>query len=236
MVSIKQLTNFTNDAAGLEKTLRLFQSLAQIAAASNQPQAQAFNQFRGQLAIGRRYFRFLKFYDAFSISWSVFTSLDGSKNEVSRAARVIDSMRWACLGMYLLLEATTILDAMGVYNVTWAKNIFLEANKFWFYSLSLGILLSLGQLWILYTQPQMPQRVSQEEKRKGEKKTREVEQDKWELNRNKAVRKLALDGFDLFIPGYTTGWLVVSSANVGCCSVMSTILGSVDIWERVQRA
>ncbi|KAH8646951.1 peroxisomal biogenesis factor 11 [Tricladium varicosporioides] len=235
MVSIKQVTNFTNDAAGLEKVLRLFQSLAQIAADSNQPQAQAFNQFRRQLAIGRRYFRFLKFYDAFLIAWTVFISQSDGSGKASRIVRVIDSIRWACLGTYLLLEATTILDAMGVYNVTWAKVMFLEANKFWFYSLSLGISLSLVQLWSLYTESPISGKTGNEKRRKEEKKTFKSEKVKWEMERNKVVRKLALDSFDLFIPGYTTRWLGISSANVGYCSVMSTILGSVDIWERVQR-
>lgn len=48
--------------------------------------------------------------------------------------------------MYLILESSTILDTMGVYPVSWAGWVFVEAMKFWFYALCMSMLVSLVQL------------------------------------------------------------------------------------------
>jgi hypothetical protein len=50
------------------------------------------------------------------------------------------------------------------------------------------------------------------------------------------MKKIIIDSCDLFIPGSTTTWMVVSSASVGVLSVVSTVLAATDIWTRVQNA
>jgi len=44
-------------------------------------------------------------------------------------------------------------------------------------------------------------------------------------------RRLVSDFADLLIPGHVVGWISSSQVVVGCASVVSTVLGSVDIWE-----
>jgi hypothetical protein len=44
-----------------------------------------------------------------------------------------------------------------------------------------------------------------------------------------------MDACDLLIPGAITGWAPTSPAIVGAATVISTVLGSEEIWVRVQR-
>jgi hypothetical protein len=121
-------------------------------------------------------------------------------------------------------------DAMGVHKSPWAPSVFLEANKFWFYSIVLSLLLGIIQLWKLEFNSSLIFK-----KRKGvseEQVEREVKE--WKIKRVRIVRRLVIDGCDIFIPGFATGWMVVSRASVGMGSVVSTLLASMDIWERVQ--
>ena len=124
-------------------------------------------------------------------------------------------------------------DAMGIWSTEWAPRLFLEAMKFWFYSISFSITLNLVLLCsslLKLTNPlnedgisggESPKEVNAEAKRKGLLH--------WDL-----MKKLAIDCCDIFIPGFTTGWLAVSSATVGMLGMVSTLLASIDIWERVQ--
>jgi len=54
-------------------------------------------------------------------------------------------------------------------------------------------------------------------------------------NRFRGVkRRLVSDGFDLFVPGSVTGWISTPPAFVGFATIISTVLSSKDIWDRVQ--
>jgi len=65
-----------------------------------------------------------------------------------------------------------------------------------------------------------------------------------QLTRQEAARKLlqqkrllardaVMYAADLFIPGAVTGWLRTEPAVVGAAMVVSTLLGSEDIWMRI---
>jgi hypothetical protein len=125
---------------------------------------------------------------------------------------------------------------MGIWTTTWAAGLFVEAMKFWFYSLSLGIIVGVVQLYQLYMEPVV---VSEEKTEVGEKskeneKVIQIEITERKEKRSKIIKKIMIDGCDLFIPGSTTGWMVVSTANVGMLSVVSTVLAATDIWTKVQ--
>jgi hypothetical protein len=178
--------------------------------------------------------------------------------ETSGVVGVLEVGKWSCFGMYLLLETFTIvsflhpifkivisekhmrstqgltwikLDVMGIYKSSWAEDLCVEANKFWFYSLCLSLFLGIVQLWEL--SDVLPATTSEgKEKEDAEKVKRERK--KCEAKRGIFMKKLVIDGCDLFIPGIATGWIVVSTANVGMASVVSTVLALVDIWERIQ--
>jgi hypothetical protein len=149
---------------------------------------------------------------------------------------VLEVGKWTCLGAYLFLESLTIvsafiytfwgrlmeeqLDTMGVWPSTWAEACLLEGNKFWFYSLVCSILLGALQL----------SADGSGEKPKGKKQGAQAQR----KNLNGTKRRMIADGFDLFIPGSVTGWLVTTHAFVGFAGAVSTILSSKDIWDRLQ--
>lgn len=128
---------------------------------------------------------------------------------------------------------------MGVYRTAWAQPLFVEAMKFWFYSISCSIVLGLVGLWGLYFTPTKviaKEKVDEadEEDGKEDKEKKVRAEAKWMSKRRKIMKRLLIDVCDLFIPGSVTGWLAVSSADVGMFSVLSTVLAGTDIWTRVQ--
>ncbi|KAH7313200.1 PEX11 domain-containing protein [Rhexocercosporidium sp. MPI-PUGE-AT-0058] len=230
---VTKVSRFVSNAAGLEKTLRLLQSFSQVVAANSLPPAAApWLQARTQFALGRRYLRFLKFIDAFALAFEAFSTYSG-------IIAVLEFGKWSCLGMFLLLESCTILDAMGVYLTGWAAGLFVEAMKFWFYSLSMGILLALVELWDLSGNIPLESAMRHGDEREDEKvaeKTAQIQKSRAierALKRRSAMKKMMIDGCDLFIPGSITGWLVISSSNVGMLCVLSTVLAGFDIWESI---
>ncbi|KAG4438992.1 hypothetical protein IFR05_005508 [Cadophora sp. M221] len=233
-----RVSRFVGDAAGLEKTLRLLQSCSQVIAANSSPAAAApWLQARSQFALGRRYLRFLKFIDAFALAFEAFSSHSG-------IVAVLEFGKWSCMGMFLFLESCTMLDAMGVYHTRWAAGLFVEAMKFWFYSLSLGILLALMEIWGFSGKaPVISKGGEGEGEREGEnkkvvEKAAQVQESRAmerTSKRRNAMKKMVIDGCDLFIPGSITGWLVISSSNVGMLCVVSTVLAGSDIWDRIQK-
>lgn len=119
--------------------------------------------------------------------------------------------------MYLFLESCTILDAMEVYSTPWGPRVLLEANKFWFYSLLFSL---AGSLLLAFYIPS----TSRGSKAKSTVKSGVL------------VKKIVTDACDLLIPGSITGWARTSPAIVGVATVVSTVLGSEEIWVRVQSA
>lgn len=125
---------------------------------------------------------------------------------------------------------------MGLLESEWAPKVILEANRFWFYSICLGHVVGVVKLWELGIGPPSIIGVDGDEKKDEKKSKAQEERRVWKVKGGEVVKKLLIDGCDILIPGSVTGWLVVSSANVGMASVVSTVLASVDIWERVQNA
>jgi hypothetical protein len=126
------------------------------------------------------------------------------------------------------------MDAMGIWSTEWAGMLFVEAMKFWFYSLTFSILLTLV---LLYSTMSKSAGAVDDTGTSSEKSLKEVdaaaERDsalRWNL-----LKKLMIDCCDIYIPGGITGWLMASSGTVGVLGMLSTLLASKDIWKRVQR-
>ncbi|KAJ5133104.1 hypothetical protein N7526_004469 [Penicillium atrosanguineum] len=131
---IAHFNRFVNNGAGLEKTLRLIQSVAQIAAVfSIGSTAVRLTTAKLQLALTRRFFRFFGFIESFQRVSALL-----SKEGMGSVPGWIDLAKWTCFGLYFVLEDLTILHAMGVYIVPWEERVMREANQFWFYALSLS--------------------------------------------------------------------------------------------------
>ncbi|CAG8978731.1 hypothetical protein HYALB_00012481 [Hymenoscyphus albidus] len=143
----------------------------------------------------------------------------------------LDSTRWMCQGMYLFTETCTLLDTMGVTEHQWAGWMTIEANKFWFYALFLGIVIGILQLASL-SAPMSPSSEDEKEEEKVKEKFTELEK-KYFQKRSKIMRQLMVDGCDLVIPSGVVGWYVASCSNTSMLMLTSTVLAAVDIWGRV---
>lgn len=116
---------------------------------------------------------------------------------------------------------------MGVWPSPWAEICLLEGNKFWFYSLVCSILLGVLQL----NAGRGEVKAGASEQSKERKQAVQIQRKLLEGVR----RRIIADGFDLFIPGFVTGWLVTTPGWVGFASAVSTVLSSKDIWDRLQK-
>ncbi|KAJ9220590.1 hypothetical protein DTO169C6_7103 [Paecilomyces variotii] len=207
--TVKQFANFTNHGIGLEKTLRLVQALAQVGAEvlvdTDEELAKRCAIAKGQLALSRRYFRFFKFFECFER----VTALLSTTGQNDSIHTTLELGKWSCLGIYLVMEDLTILDAMGVYSTSWSDWVLLEAHKFWFCALSLSL---LGSLWMLLV---------------ADKKASASKSSPW-------LKRIIIDGCDLLIPGSMVGWIAVSPLVVAMSMVASTVLAAQDIWAQAQ--
>ncbi|KAI0419497.1 peroxisomal biogenesis factor 11-domain-containing protein [Xylaria grammica] len=295
--TFEQFVRFTTDAAGLERTLRLLQSIAQILSSYTLPfecllfllaslplstskagpdvatTHAVLVGLRGQLAFARRYFRLFRFLESFYAAQKLYLSL----SHANPAARPrwgntdvwIDVFGRTFNGMYLLLEASTIADAQKIPGLTlWGPEleavVTVEGQRFWLFSLACGALSGLvkianvaaapapapvkGQAAINVSESDVNEKeegsvtegTGQDEKAGGEGVGKEGAD---QLARNREIRskisglgrRVVSDTLDITLPGSVVGWVPVSTGTVGLAMFVTTVLTSMDIWERCGR-
>ncbi|RYP89907.1 hypothetical protein DL770_004000 [Monosporascus sp. CRB-9-2] len=180
-----QFVRFTTDSVGLERTLRLFQAVAQILSSytlpfnllihiltlsTEKPPSPASTRvillaLRQRFALARRFLRLFRFLESFSTAQKLYLSAASSAAEGpggSKALRRlgdpgIDAEVWLDIfgrtfnGMYLLLEASTIVDALEIDGLAvWApqtgRRVSVEAQRFWLFALVCGLLAGLARI------------------------------------------------------------------------------------------
>ncbi|KAL2817655.1 peroxisomal biogenesis factor 11 [Aspergillus granulosus] len=215
---IKQLTTFTSQTAGLEKTLRFIQAVSQVVGelSADKTVARQWLTTRDQLALGRRYFRLLDFYGCFE---RVHTLLAGTSSQ-GAVLGTMELAEYTFLGLYLLLEDFTILHDMNVYHVSWYRPLLTEANKFWFYAIILSI---IRATWDLLFAPAPPTPA------KNEKGTAPVALATGP-SKSTLVKRIVINVCDLTLPGSFVGWLPVTGLQIGIAMVVSTLLAGHGIW------
>ncbi|KFH46119.1 hypothetical protein ACRE_031180 [Hapsidospora chrysogenum ATCC 11550] len=155
-----QFIAFGTDNAGLERILRLFQSLFQILTSyplliatllPTSPPAihisaeTSLRQLQSRLAITRRWLRLFRFLDAFRGGWQLYLS------EAKTLETWLDAHAKTCLGMYGLLESVTLLDLLDVdhlevFGRERAASLNVDAQRFWFAALYLSAMSSAVKL------------------------------------------------------------------------------------------
>jgi hypothetical protein len=117
---------------------------------------------------------------------------------------------------------------MGLTDHPLATRLQTEANKAWFYGLSISILLSVYQL--LFPPPSP---TSQPEKQPSHI-TLTPPTTAASSNRTSALyEQLIIDAADLFLPGSALGWVPVSTLVVGIAGTVSTTVAGGQIWRRM---
>ncbi|KAI2848364.1 hypothetical protein CBS11852_2962 [Aspergillus niger] len=199
---LDHLYRFTRTTPGLEKTLRLVQSVCvlalQIPTLENESISR-FNIAKTQFALTRRFLRFFNFIDCFNRAFALLGSTSSAQGNIIKT--VIEISKWSCFGCYFLLEDLTLLHATSIYPNPYNAAILTEANKFWFYALGFSILGAANDILFSWAPAS---------KTKVEKKQAPS------INRISLLKKmLCVDACDMLIPGTFLGWIEMGQLGVG---------------------
>lgn len=130
------------------------------------------------------------------------------------------------------------LDCMGVWETDFAKQMLIEANKFWFYAQIFAMLGGIMQLSAsnrvlsdtlskLHKEKERSY-VSSDKVIKAQKKAEAKLRDQ----RATLRRRLVVDGLDLLTPGRVVGWIPTPAATLGIATAISCLLAMKDIWDK----
>ncbi|KAI1826791.1 peroxisomal biogenesis factor 11 [Xylaria intraflava] len=266
--TFEQFVRFTNDAAGLERTLRLFQSIAQILTSYTLPLHYLLHlqqtltgtptpaktatavllALRSHIGLARRYFRLFKFLESFHAAQTLYASPGLS------AAVWLDVLSRTFNGMYLLLEASTTLDALGIDGLApWGpaldRAVNVEAQRFWLFALAFGALGGLVRIFAVFASAGEKGAVSKEGKETGKGKGTVSDGKDGAASDARTVvwtpavrskvfglgRGVVANVLDITLPGTVVGWVPASSGVVGLAMFVTTLLTGFDVWERCGR-
>ncbi|EME78474.1 uncharacterized protein MYCFIDRAFT_36825 [Pseudocercospora fijiensis CIRAD86] len=217
------LVRYADDAAGLEKLLRLLQGFCTIACGlpAFADDVDTVLKLRAQFALGRRYFRFLKWHPCWVAALHAF------RKQQAPVITLLEVGKCSFLGLYFFLEMGSIGNALGVSASEWAANVQREANKAWFYALVLSIILGLWQIAsrILSATAKAPTQIDETPEQKPAVVTPAID--------SRVYTQLIIDCCDLFIPGSAVGWIPVGLVFVGSASTVSSLLAGRQIWNRL---
>ncbi|KAF2667442.1 hypothetical protein BT63DRAFT_441096 [Microthyrium microscopicum] len=232
------LSRFVNNAAGLEKTLRIAQSLLLINVSLSLAATgkSSWSLALSHIAVSRRFFRLLRWVDCWANAEATFN--DQKSNTLHR---VVATAKWSLLGIYFFLEMFAITNVLGATTYSWGRPLEIEANKFWVYGLGASIILSLVDLATLPSAPVPNKETVQALNEKGDKNKTTVPEKK-EIsaspgtNSQNLMKQLVIDTCDLATPGTLIGWIQIDRAYVGAAMFVSSLLAATDIWRNVQAA
>lgn len=211
-------------------------------------------ELSSRIGLVRRFIRLFRFLDAFSDSYRTFTDLTepaGKKGVTSASTTVytektLDGLASTFNGMYLLLEAATIVDALGIQGLTvlgaeLALATKIEAQRCWFLALVFGALscvLKLSKAQKV-ARPVSEKAVDEKDDAGKDGKRRDVEAKSHVSRRNsqqvRLSRKLMTCLLDLPLPGSIVGWIPASPGTLGLLMLTTSVLSGVDVWERCGR-
>ncbi|OMP85369.1 hypothetical protein BK809_0004039 [Diplodia seriata] len=271
-MSLLEFTRFMNDAAALEKTLRLLQGFAQLsisvfASVETAEAAQVVDvssALRKNFALGRRYFRLFKWIDCALVAADALRNNEALvDSEREGVLALLNIAKWSYLGMFLLTEAVTIVDALGVRKSSWTPLFFVESMRFWFYSITCSIILTCYDLYNnrnkinrlradlhaakatakengLPTNTESdakteepPKEKPQLPSKKDHAQEKEYALEKARKRRFALLRQLVGSSCDLLTPGAVVNYTPVSPAVVAITSIISSLISQQDIWRKV---
>ncbi|PWY83674.1 hypothetical protein BO94DRAFT_449279, partial [Aspergillus sclerotioniger CBS 115572] len=233
---LTHLSRFTRTTPGLEKTLRLVQSLCVLALQVPDLNYVAVTRFgiaKQQLALTRRFLRFFNFIECFNRVFALLAAptastarQGGSGSGSGMVIQVLEITKWSCFGCYFLLEDLTLLHATSIHPLPTPLNKFIltEANKFWFYALSFSLLGAGVSFLSSFT---FSSSSTVFESVKTEKKTKTAA---GSITWYGIFKMAVVDSCDLLIPGTFLGWIQMEQVGVGVGMVVSTLVSGWEIW------
>lgn len=205
---------------------------------------QPLTELSSRLGLVRRFLRFFRFLDAFSTSYDVFTSLGNDGQSTSAyLERTIDGLAGTFNGLYLLLEAVTLVDALNipglaVWSVELESALKIESQRCWLFALVAGALacmLRLSGLQGLTRTKTISDKVTQKDRGIDEKAKLEEESARISLmgvQKRRLTRKMVACVLDMALPGSVVGWIPASKSSVAIIMLVTSVLTGADVWER----
>lgn len=130
---------------------------------------------------------------------------------------------------------------MSITDYEWSDKLQIEALKFWFYGISVSLLLGYYQLFVSYFFSNTPQPTPTLNEKSTEEELAKVKEETArtaavQATRSKILTQLAIDHCDIFLPGSAVGWIPADQAMVGLCQSISSVLAMGSVWEKVGMA
>lgn len=165
-----------------------------------------------------------------------------SPGQILTAELYLDILSNTFNGLYLLLEAVTIIDAMqidsfSIWGTEYEAVLRIESQRCWFFTLLFSAVASVvclsrnlpelkaAQLSRLNSSP--GDKNTAVEERKKREKAKGSEKAAWAH-----LRKLIASVLDLLLPGSFLGWIHAEPLTVGLAMMITSILTGFEVWER----
>ena len=148
-------------------------------------------------------------------------------------------------GLYLLLEAVTLVDALkipglAVWGVELESILKIESQRCWLFALVAGALacmLRLSRLQDISPTRTMPEKVTQKDTGINEKENAKMEGERSRISIKRAqssrlTTKMVACLLDMALPGSVVGWIPASKSSVAIIMLVTSVLTGADVWER----
>jgi hypothetical protein len=203
-------------------------------------------ELSGRFGLVRRFIRLFRFLDAFSASYNLFTSTSKDGQPTSaHLEKTVDGLAGTFNGLYLLLEAVTLVDALkipglAIWGVELESAIKVESQRCWLFALVAGALacmLRLLRLRDLTPTRATPNNATEKSTGIDEKETAKIEEERARnalksAQSRRLTRKMVACVLDLALPGSVVGWIPASKSSVAIIMLVTSVLTGVDVWER----
>ena len=214
-------------------------------------------ELSSRLGLVRRFIRLFRLFDALSDSYTTFTSLSEptEKNGINHAAttlyleKTLDGLASTFNGLYLLLEATTLVDALGIQGLAvlgseleFAAKI--ESQRCWLLSLVFGALscmLKLSKAQKVVVAKVVAKKTidangdADKDGKHGIVVEGQSRTSKMTSQQSRLSRKLVACLLDMPLPGSVVGWIPASPGTLGLLMLTTSVLTGFDVWERCGR-
>ncbi|PHH82926.1 hypothetical protein CDD82_4249 [Ophiocordyceps australis] len=250
--TLELVSAFGTDIYGLERLLRLVQSLTLLLACSPiAPNAlvlpmSSLPQLLSHLNLTRRTMRLFWFLGSFQDSYRVYTTTDGAW---------LDALASSAFGLFGALESLTLLDlaevpGMQLLGLSLAERLDAQAQALWLVALCASISGNVSRIKASRTGRGGPGTKDAEAEDDGADKESRTEDEDQSVagaeqsvvhpeamvhQRKQLVVKTLADALDLVIPLTSLGWIQMHTGLVALAMLCSTVLSVTVIWNRCRQ-
>lgn len=149
-------------------------------------------------------------------------------------------------GLYLLFESATLADALGITGLAilgpeLERAVKIESQRCWFIALAAGALACFVRLSKVRESRDIGSNShgNDDKKPDGDKEAKAAEEKARAVDvaatRRRLTRKMLSCVLDMALPGSVIGWVPLSKGPVAVIMLVTSLLTSVDVWERCRK-